>query len=66
MTIAITHYRPKRPPRKKAVTVEAPAIVRGKRAGAPEMTPEEQQRRGEAADALFRELSGKAAAKDRQ
>jgi hypothetical protein len=30
------------------------------------MTPEEQQRRGEAADALVRELSGKAAAKDRQ
>ena len=37
--IVITHYRPKRPPRKKAVTVEVPAIVRGKRAGAPEMTP---------------------------
>ena len=44
-----------------------PAIVRGKRfVDVPELTPEEQQRRGEAADALFRELSGKAAAKDRQ
>ena len=60
MTIVITHYRPKRPPRKKAVTVEVPAIVQGKRAAAgPELTPEEHRRRGEAADALFRELSGK-------
>jgi hypothetical protein len=67
MTIVITHYRAKRPPRKQVVTVEVPAIVRGKRAaGEPEMTPEERQRRGDAADALFRELSDKAAAKDRQ
>ena len=95
--IVTTHYRYKRPPRKrKAVPLEGPAIV-GKRASrpldgtraecsgsaphcarqptttgsrrssprsargrgivdVPDMTPEEHRRRGDAADALFREM----------
>ena len=78
--IVTTHYRYKRPPRKrKAVALEVPAIVRAGTASAapaedrkpaivtarrprkryadvPDMTPEEHQRRGDAADALWREL----------
>ena len=108
--IVTTHYRYKRPPRKrKPIEIEGPAVVRGKvshdatlpavvrkakpgndnrpetstsaadpprsaivtarRRGkrfaeAPDLTPEEHQRRGEAAGALWRELVGEAAAKD--
>jgi hypothetical protein len=83
--IVTTHYRYKRPPRKrKALALEVPAIVRaGKKAvslmptaanddrksaivtarksrekfgDAPDLTPDEHQRRWDAADALFREL----------
>jgi hypothetical protein len=94
MAIVTTHYRYKRPPRKrKAVAIEAPAIVRKAKPGndnrpeaatsshdetksaivtikrksrfgdAPDLTPEELQRRGEAADALWRELVRRATAK---
>jgi hypothetical protein len=100
MTIITTHYRYKRPPRKrKAVALDVPAVVRrnasvGNRqmeaaavdraysevpqiaanedrksaivtaknphrrryADVPDMTPEEHKRRGDAADALWREL----------
>ena len=109
MAIITTHYRYKRPPRKrKAVALEAPAIVRkrgraeavvpphtveepapgndnrpmaepaprgtksaivtvrrrGKQFGdAPDLTPEEHQRRGDAADALWRELVRRATGK---
>jgi hypothetical protein len=38
---------------------------RGRFGDAPDMTPEEYQRRGEAADALWRELVRRATAKDR-
>ena len=50
-------HRPKRPPRKnaQAAAVTGPAIVTAKSA-LPDMTPEEHKRRGDAADALFREL----------
>ena len=46
------------------------AIVTGRRPGArrvdvPDLTPEEYQRRGEAADALWRELVRAATSKDR-
>jgi hypothetical protein len=96
--IVTTHYRYKRPPRKrKAVALDAPALVRKSESrdsrsaddvdiaapstnddrkpaivtikrksrfgDAPEMTPEEHQRRGEAADALRRELVRRATAK---
>jgi len=92
--IVTTHYRYKRPPRKRK-PVEVPAIVRkhagplapdersnrsssttgspanddrkpvivtARRPGArdvPDLTPEEHQRRGDAADALFRKVTGK-------
>jgi hypothetical protein len=97
MTIVTTHYRYKRPPRKrKAVALDVPAIVtpaptkkrqdpvirlgtkgaeavndngdrksaivtaknphRRRYADVPDMTPEEHKRRGDAADALWREL----------
>ena len=43
-----------------------PVRRRGKRFGdAPDLTPEEHQRRGEAADALWRELVRRATPKDR-
>ena len=99
MTIVTTHYRPKRPRKRKAVALEVPAITPGKgRAGndnraeapavnsadpagiirsativrtrsrrasvfgdAPDMTPEEHRRRGDAADAIFREMKRKIA-----
>ena len=54
--------RPKRqPPRPRAIPLAMPAIVvaasrRAKRAGLPDMTPEEYQQRGDAAEALWREL----------
>ena len=49
--------------RKRAIVISR---RRGKRfAGVPDMTPEEYQRRGEAADALWRELVRRATAKDR-
>jgi hypothetical protein len=57
-----TSYRYKRPPRKrKAAALDVPAIVTikrksGKFADVPDMTPEEHKRRGDAADALWREL----------
>jgi hypothetical protein len=65
MTIVTSTYRPKRQPRKraKAPPIEAPLITtaRGPRAvstppGLLAETPEEHQRRGDAADKLFREL----------
>jgi hypothetical protein len=105
MTIVTTHYRYKRPPRKrKAVALDVPAIVtpaptkkrqdpvirlgtkgaeavndNGDRKSAivtaknphrrlwrfgdvPDMTPEEHRRRGDAADALFREMKRQIAA----
>ena len=64
--------RPKRPPRKKAqaAAIASPAIVTAKnphrRSGlddVSDMTPEEHQRRGDAADALFRELARRATGK---
>ena len=47
-----------------------PTIVIARRRGkqfvdAPDMTPEKHRRRGDAANALFRELSARAAGKDR-
>jgi hypothetical protein len=62
MTIVTNSYRPKRPPRKRkpqpAITT---AIVttrakRGRFGEAEDLTLEEHQRRGDAADARFREL----------
>jgi hypothetical protein len=60
--IVTTTYRYKRPPRKrKAVPLEGPVIVTAKRrpgrfGDAPDLTPEEHRRRGDAAGALFREM----------
>jgi hypothetical protein len=105
MTIVRTAYRYQRPPRrKKAVTLEVPAVVKASKPGRPpvappepandagrpppppaastiitirrrkvamlahlleDMTPEEHRRRGDAADALFREVVRRATAKDR-
>jgi len=91
MTIVRTHYRYKRPPRKrKAVALDVPAIVvkdkprpaaepaqptpaivtaknprRGRFGDVPDMTPEEHKRRGDAADALFREMKRQIAASKR-
>jgi hypothetical protein len=50
-------HRPKRSPRKKAqaAAITGPAIVTAKSA-LPDLPPEEHKRRGDAADALFREL----------
>ncbi len=89
--IVTSHYRYKRPPRKKPVVYEGPAVVtiRRKRAilskpeasagddrksaiitierkpgDAPDLTPEEVQRRGDAADALWREIKRRIAEKD--
>jgi hypothetical protein len=102
MTIVTSHYRYKRPPRKrKAVALEVPAIVRAKPTSSrdatrfqaeeppanddrqsaivtaknprrgrfgdvPDMTPEEHKRRGDAADALFREMKRQIAEKLRE
>jgi hypothetical protein len=107
MTIVTTHYRYKRPPRKrKAVALDVPAIVkpaptkkqrgpvirtkgaeavndngdqpraaaivtaknprRGRFGDVPDMTPEEHKRRGDAADALFREMKRQIAEKLRE
>jgi hypothetical protein len=81
-------YRYKRPPRKKPVVLEGPAVVRTeptrrnpvpKKAEGPptsaivtirkrrrgevlDMTPEEHKRRGDAAEAMFREMKRKIAA----
>jgi hypothetical protein len=63
MTIVTTVYRSKRPaPKRKPRTPdELPAIVTAKRRPAgvevPDMTPEEHQRRGDAAEALFRQIT---------
>ena len=94
--IVTTHYRYKRPTRrKKAVAPEVPAVVTARRrkprdepataaeripepkksaivtvrklgkwfADVPDLTPEEHKRRGDAADALFREIQRRIAAK---
>jgi hypothetical protein len=107
MTIVTSHYRYKRPPRKrKAVALDVPGIVtpaptkkrqgpvirlgtkgaeavndNGDRKSAivtaknprrsrfgevPDMTPEEHRRRGDAADALFREMKRQIAEKPRE
>jgi hypothetical protein len=99
MTIVITHYRYKRPPRKraKAASIEVPEIVtipreklrraakadqanderkpaivtaknprRSRFGEVPDMTPEEHKRRGDAADALFREMKRQIAEKLRE
>jgi len=110
MTVITTHYRYKRPPRKrKAVALEVPTIVtptpmkkrargpvirlrtkgteavndngeqprpaaivtaknprRGRFGDVPDMTPEEHRRRGDAADALFREMKRQIAEKLRE
>jgi hypothetical protein len=65
-------HQPKRPPPKKAqaAAITGPAIVTAKsKRTLPDMTPEEHQRRDNAADALFRELvrqaTGKPARDDR-
>ena len=59
----VTTRRPKRqPPKPRSIPLAMPAIVtarkRGKRVvtGLPDMTPEEHQRRGDAAEAVWREL----------
>jgi hypothetical protein len=70
--VTIVH-RPKRAPRPKAAqpALATPSpIVRSRRPGAqrsdvPDMTPEEHQRRGDAADALWVELVRRATSKDR-
>jgi hypothetical protein len=60
--IVTTVYRPKRPPRKrKPQPAIAQAIVTtrakpGRFGDMPDMTAEGHQRRGDSADALFREL----------
>lgn len=62
MTIIISYaHRHKRPPRYRAQAafITGPAIVttrRKRRAALPELTPDEHQRRGDAADALFRDI----------
>jgi hypothetical protein len=98
MTIVTTHYRYKRPPRKRkaqAAAIEVPEIVtipreklrrvKADQANAdiksaivtaqrsrlgfgevPDMTPEEHKRRGDAADALFREMKRQIADKRRE
>lgn len=64
--IVTTHYRYKRPPRKKQIPVALKsAIVIARKPRAPDLTPEEHQRRGDAADALFRELVRLAGGNDR-
>ena len=68
MTRIVTYaHRYKRPPRKrKAMALEVPAVVTTRRSGksfsATEMTSEEHKRRGDAADALWRELVRRVAA----
>jgi hypothetical protein len=63
MTIVTTAYRRKRPaPKRKPHALdELPMIVIGKRrptgVEVPDMTPEEHQRRGDAAEALFRKIT---------
>ena len=98
MTIVTTHYRYKRPPRKrKAAALKVPAIVQRRVAkpakvapppadddrksaivtakhprrrssfpNVPDMTLEEHKRRGDAADALFREMKRQIAEKLRE
>ena len=112
MTIVTTHYRYKRPPRKKkAVALQVPTVVtpalmkqrprglvirlgpkgeaavndnsdqprpativtaknphrrQGRLGDVPDMTPEEHKRRGDAADALFREMKRQIAASKRR
>ena len=63
-TVVTYAHRPKRPPRKKAQTaaITGPAIVTAK-STLPDMPPEEHKRRGDAADALFRELVRQATGK---
>ena len=62
MAIVTTVYRPKRPPRKRKPqpAIAAPIVAHRAKPGrfgdAPDMTDEEHRRRGDAADALFREL----------
>ena len=59
-------HRPKRPPRKKAqaAAITGPAIVTAaSKRTLPDMTLEEHKRRGDAADALFRELVRQATGK---
>jgi hypothetical protein len=73
--IVTTAHRYKRPRKRKAVAIAGPAdrkpaIVTARRPGArrvdvPDLTPEEYQRRGEAADAPWRELVRRATSKDR-
>ncbi len=53
----------------KAPEVASPAIVTARRSGArlvSDLTPEEHKRRGDAADALFREMKRAIAEKDRK
>ena len=54
MTIVTHAYRPKRVRKRtaQAATIAGPVIV----GDVPDMTPEEHKRRGDAADALFREM----------
>lgn len=65
--IVTTHYRYKRPPRKKQqpIALKSTIVVRPRKPRAPDLTPEEHQRRGDAADALFRELVRRAGGNDR-
>jgi hypothetical protein len=56
-----------RPGSERAVTLAVPAIVTARKqqasADVPDMTPEEHQRRGAAADAMWRELARGATSK---
>ena len=67
--IVTTVHRPKRPPRKRkpqpatAAPIVTTAAKRSRFGDAPDLTTEEHRRRGDAADALFRELVRRATGK---
>jgi hypothetical protein len=58
-------HRPKRPPRKtaQAAAIAGPTRIVTAKSALPDMTPEEHKQRGDAADALFRELVRQATGK---
>ena len=71
-SIVTYEHRYKRPPKKKpqAAKIEGPAVITIRKRGSgevPDLTPEGHRRRGDAAEALFREMKRRiAATKERQ